>query len=51
MDQQLSQTVDQPGGNLTTRCVRDQRGLVTPETDPDGNTTTIANDEAGRSRS
>ena len=48
MDQQLSQTVDNTGGNLTTSVVRDQRGLVISQTDPDGNTTTIANDEAGR---
>jgi RHS repeat-associated protein len=48
MDQQLSQTVNNTGGNLTTSYVRDKRGLVTSETDPAGNTTTIANDEAGR---
>ena len=48
MDQELSQTVDNTGGNLTTSYVRDQRGVVTSETDPAGNTTTISNDEAGR---
>jgi len=47
MDQELAQTVDNTGGNLTTTYVRDQRGLVTSETDPAGNITTIANDEAG----
>ena len=40
MDQELSQTVDNGSGNLTTTLVRDRRGLVTSETDPDGNTTT-----------
>src|SRR5580692_12093443 len=34
--------------NLTTRYTRDQRGLVTSVTDPDGNTTAITNDEDGR---
>jgi RHS repeat-associated protein len=48
LGQQLSQTIDMPGGNLTTSVVRDQRGLVIAQTDPNGNTTTIANDEAGR---
>jgi RHS repeat-associated protein len=48
MGQQLSQTIDMPGGNLTTSMIRDQRGLVISQTDPNGNTTTIANDEAGR---
>lgn len=46
--EQLSQTVDNTGGNLTTSYVRDQRGLVTAETDPEGNTTFIENDETGR---
>ena len=36
MDEELSQTVDNTGGNLTTTYVRDQRGLVTSETDPGG---------------
>ncbi len=48
MDQRLSQTIGNTGGNLTTSYVRDQRGLVISQTDPAGNTTTIANDEAGR---
>jgi RHS repeat-associated protein len=48
MGEELSQTVDNPGGNLTTTYVRDQRGLVTSVTDPDANTTSIENDEAGR---
>jgi RHS repeat-associated protein len=48
MDEELSQTVDNTSGNLTTSYVRDNRGLVTSETDPDGNTTTYQNDEAGR---
>ena len=48
MDQALSQTVANTGGNLTSSDVRDQRGLVTSETDPAGNTSTISNDEAGR---
>jgi RHS repeat-associated protein len=48
MDEELSQTVDNTGGNLTTTYVRDERGLVTSETDPAGNTTTYQNDEAGR---
>ena len=48
MNEELSQTVDNTGGNLTTTYVRDERGLVTSETDPDGNTTTHENDEAGR---
>jgi YD repeat-containing protein len=48
MGQELSQTVDDTSGNLTTSYVRDQRGLVISETDPQGNTTTIENDEAGR---
>jgi RHS repeat-associated protein len=48
MDEALSQTVDDSGGNLTTTYVRDERGLVTSETDPEGNTTSIQNDEAGR---
>ena len=48
MDQALSQTVTNTGGNLTSSDVRDQRGLVTSETDPAGNTSTISNDEAGR---
>ena len=48
MDEQLSQTVDDTGGNLTTKYVRDERGLVISETDPENNTTTYENDEAGR---
>jgi RHS repeat-associated protein len=48
MDQELSQTVDNTGGNLTTSYVRDERGLVVSETDPAGNTTTYANDQAGQ---
>jgi len=48
LDQELSQTVDNTSGNLTTTYVRDNRGLVTSETDPEGNTTAIENDEAGR---
>jgi RHS repeat-associated protein len=48
MDEELSQTVDNTGGNLTTAYVRDERGLVISETDPDGNTATYENDEAGR---
>ena len=48
MDEELSQTVDKTGGNLTTTYVRDERGLVTSETDPAGNTKTYENDEAGR---
>ena len=48
MNEELSQTVDNTGGNLSTTYVRDERGLVTSETDPDGNTTTHENDEAGR---
>jgi RHS repeat-associated protein len=49
MDQVLSQTVDNTGNqDLTTTYVRDQRGLVVSETDPEGNITTIENDEAGR---
>ncbi len=48
MDQELSQTIDNTSGNLTTTYVRDNRGLVTSETDPEGNTSTIVNDEAGR---
>ena len=47
-DEELSRTVDNTGSNLTTTFVRDQRGLVTAETDPAGNTTTIANDQAGQ---
>ncbi len=50
---ELSQTVDNPGGGagstaLTTSFVRDERGLVVTETDPNGNITNIENDEAGR---
>ncbi|HLJ98656.1 MAG TPA: RHS repeat-associated core domain-containing protein, partial [Streptosporangiaceae bacterium] len=49
MGQVLSKTVDNTGGlNLTTTYRRDQRGLVTAETDPAGNITTIQNDEAGQ---
>jgi YD repeat-containing protein len=48
MDQQLTQTISNTGGNLTTTVTRDQSGLVVSETDPAGHTTTIANDEAGR---
>ena len=48
MDQLLSQTVNNTGGNLTTIYTRDQRGLVTSEKDPAQNITTIANDEDGR---
>jgi RHS repeat-associated protein len=48
LGQQLSQTIDMPGSNLTMSVVRDQRGLVTSQTTPNGNTTTFANDEAGR---
>jgi RHS repeat-associated protein len=48
MDRQLSQTTDNTGGNLTTRYVRDERGLVISATDPAGNITTYANDEGGR---
>ena len=48
MGQPLSLTRDLPGGNLTMSVVRDQRGLVISQTDPNGNITTIANDEAGR---
>ena len=47
-DQMLSQTVDNTDANLTTTYVRDERGLVTSETDPAGRTTTYANDEDGR---
>ncbi len=48
-DEELSQTIHNTGGvELTTTYVRDERGLVTSETDPDGNTAVIANDEAGR---
>ena len=48
MDQVLTQTVDNTGGNLTTTYVRDERGLVISQTDPQGNTTTTQNDEDGR---
>jgi RHS repeat-associated protein len=48
MNQLLSQTADNTGGNLTTSYTRDQRGLVITHTDPVGNTTTYVNDEAGR---
>jgi RHS repeat-associated protein len=51
LGQQLSETIDMPGGNganLTTSVVRDQRGLVTSQTDPNGKTATFTNDEAGR---
>jgi RHS repeat-associated protein len=48
IDEELSQTVDNTGGNLTTTYVRDERGLVTSETNADGNTSTYENDEAGR---
>ena len=34
MDQLLSQTVNNTGGNLTPAYTRDQRGLVTTEKDP-----------------
>lgn len=48
MDQELSKTVANTGGNLTTTYVRDERGLVISQTDPQGNKTTYASDEAGR---
>jgi RHS repeat-associated protein len=48
MGQALSQTVDNTGGKLTTSVTRDQRGLVTSVTDPQGNTTYVQNDQAGR---
>jgi RHS repeat-associated protein len=48
LDELLSQTVDNTSGNLTTTYGRDQRGLVISQTDPEHNTTTIENDEAGR---
>src|SRR5260370_27050662 len=48
MDQQLSRVVNDGSANLTVSDTRDQRGLVISETDPNGNTTAIANDEAGR---
>ena len=47
MDQQLSQTIDNTGGNLTTS----HQGRARPgdlRDRPGGNTTTIANDEDGR---
>jgi RHS repeat-associated protein len=52
-DQEMSQTTGNTGGGagaggLTTTFTRDERGLVTSQTDPDGNTTQIENDEAGR---
>jgi RHS repeat-associated protein len=47
-DQELSQTVQDGSTNLTTIYTRDERGLITSVTDPDGNTTHIANDEDGR---
>ncbi len=48
MDEELSTTVANTGGNLTTSVTRDQRGVVTSQTDPLGNTTYVQNDESGR---
>jgi RHS repeat-associated protein len=48
MNQMLSRTVQDGSTDLTTSWQRGQRGLVTAETDPAGNTTTFENDAAGR---
>jgi len=47
----LTQTVNMggsAGGNLVASVARDQRGFVTSQTDPNGKTTLIQNDEDGR---
>src|SRR6185437_2345532 len=46
----LTQTVNMggsAGGNLVASVARDQRGFVTSQTDPNGKTTLIQNDEDG----
>ncbi len=49
MDQLLSQTTGMgSGAGLTDKFTRDQRGLVTAQTDPNGNVTLISSDEDGR---
>ena len=48
LGQELTQTNHNTGGDLMTSVSRDERGLVISQTDPKGNTTLIANDEAGQ---